>query len=438
MSALLHRLGSHEARARRSLNFTPSENMLSPLARVPLVTDSYSRYFFNHQELFGEWMFFGGLEAGLIEPEILRPLLQEMTGARYVDVRPISGLNCMTIAMAGLCPSGGTMFTVPESGGGHMSTTYVAARLGITTVPLPMRDTHGLDLEALERDLARHRPDLIYLDQSTQLFPIDPRPVRALIDATSPETVLHVDSSHTNGLILTGAMTNPLTAGAHTFGGSTHKTLPGPHKGFLATNDERLRDRIDAIAYHYVSHHHLGAVISLAITLLELRDCGGEVYGASILENARRFAEHLSAQGIPVAAPDQGFTRCHQVWAQTVDGVDAGSVAQRMHDSGILVNRLGGLPGLEGPAFRLSLAEMTRLGATGDDMKELASLFASFLSGDPVPDHHDRVQDLRKRLLGPAYCYGYEDLVEMGAPPGLLDLFSAVSRSVTHEGEPLR
>ncbi|MCY0933941.1 hypothetical protein [Streptomyces sp. H34-S4] len=337
----------------------------------------------------------------------------------------------MTIAMAGLCPAGGTMLTVPEDGGGHMSTVHVADRLGIRTLPIPMERTHHVDLCALESLLARSRPDLVYLDQSSQLFPIDPRPVRQLIDAVSPGTLLHVDSSHTNGLILGGALPNPLERGAHTFGGSTHKTLPGPHKGFLATNDERLRDRIDAIAYHYVSHHHLGAVVSLAITLVELRDCKGDDYARLVLANAHRFAAELWQRGIPVAEPDLGFTACHQVWVKPVPGTDAAKTAQLLEENGLLVNKLGGLPGIPGPAFRLSLAEATRLGATEADVDDLAGIFADLMSGK-TRDHEDDVRALRQRLSRPRFCYDYEDLRDMGAPVDMLRLFSSVTEAVSH------
>lgn len=428
---LLHTLNAHEKRARNSLNFTPSENTMSPLARLPMVLDTYSRYFFDHMSLFNEWLFFGGIEAGRIELDILKPLLQEMAGAQFVDVRPISGLNCMTIAMAGLCPSGGTMLTVPEESGGHMSTTHVAERLGIRTLPIPMAGTHYVDLPALEGLLAQSRPDLVYLDQSSQLFPVDPYPVRQLIDAVSPGTVLHLDSSHTNGLILGGALPNPLKRGAHTFGGSTHKTLPGPHKGFLATNDERLRDRIDAIAYHYVSHHHLGAVVSLAITLLELRDCNGEDYAHRVMANARRFARALWERGIPVAEPDLDFTACHQVWVKPVTHTDATKTARLLEENGLLVNKLTGLPGIPGPAFRLSLAEATRLGAKDGEVDDLARVFADLLT-DNTRDRHEDVLELRQRLSRPRYCYDYEDLRAMGAPADLLHLFSTVIDTVSH------
>lgn len=431
IGALLGTLQDHETRARRSFNFTPSENTLSPLARLPFVLDGYSRYFFDHMELFGEWMFFGGIEAGQLEPQLLKPMLSEMAAATHVDVRPISGLNCMTVAMAGLCPAGGTMYTVPVESGGHMSTTTVAGRLGIRTVPIPMAGHHAIDLDALADLLVADPPDLVYLDQSTQLFPLDPLPVRSLLDRHAPDALLHYDSSHVNGLILGGAIENPLLRGADTFGGSTHKTLPGPHKAFLATNDARAAELTDEIAYHFISHRQSAGIISLAITLLELRDCGGAIYAKQVMENALVFARTLHEAGVPVAAADEGFTACHQVWAGPAEGVSAATAGDRMFDQGLLVNRLGGLPGIDGTGFRFSLSELTRLGADASDAAEMADVFATLLTDRRgVADVSDRVASLRSRLSQPRYCFTRDELEDRGAPSELLELFTVIERLV--------
>src|SRR5205823_6268942 len=159
-----------------------------------------------------------------------------------------------------------------------------------------------IDMSGLEAELIKTRPAVVYSDQSTLLFPIDPRPLRELIDLVSPEIILHYDSSHVNGLILGDALFNPLERGAHSFGGSTHKTLPGPHKGFFATNDESLARRVQAASDHFVSHHHLADVVSLAVTLIEMQECSGDVYAHRVIANAQNFARVLFDQGICVAA----------------------------------------------------------------------------------------------------------------------------------------
>ncbi|MEU8606051.1 aminotransferase class I/II-fold pyridoxal phosphate-dependent enzyme [Streptomyces parvulus] len=421
---LLSLIGSHDARARRSINFTPSENVLSPLARVPFVSDIYARYFFDYFRT----SFVSGLDAGRVQMEILEPVLRQMARAEYVDVRPMSGMNCATIAIASLCRSGQTMLTVPVESGGHTSTGAIADRLGVRSLPIPMRDTHFVDVDGLGRLLAAERPALVYLDQSSLLFPADPRLIRDLIDGQSPETVFYVDSSHTNGLILAGALPSPLDQGAHAFGGSTHKTLPGPHKGFLATNDLELRDRIGSIAYHFVSQHHLAAAVSLAITLIEMRDCGGKEYGARVLENAQRFARGLSDHGIPVVRTDQGFTRCHQVWVLPPPGNDAAVLSRRLYEQGLLVNLFPDLPGVNQPVFRMSMAEMTRLGGTEREVDDLVGIFAKLLSSGRG-DLRAEVAVVKSRLSKPRYCYDYDQLAAVGVDSSLLSLFQRIEQN---------
>jgi glycine hydroxymethyltransferase len=397
---------------------------------MPFVMDAYSRYFFEHMRLFGEWFFFSGIEAGLIQAEVLEPLLRELAHAQYVDTRPISGLNCMTVAMAGLCRSGGTMLTVPAESGGHMSTTTVASRLGIRTLPIPMSETYFVDLDGLDRLLAAEQPDLIYIDQSNQLFPIDPKPIREVVDLRSPGTILHVDSSHINGLILGGALPNPLERGAHTFGGSTHKTLPGPHKGFLATNDPVLRDRIDAIAYHFISQHNLAATISLAITLVEFRECGGAEYAAGVLENSNRFVRGIAARGLQAAAAEHGFTGCHQSWIMPAAGVDPIAAAHRMYEQGLLVNRFNDLPGVDRPVFRMSMAEFTRMGGGSREVDDLVDVFAAFLNGAEA-DQRDRIAAIRSRLARPRYCFAADQLSQIGASEEFLNMFQCVEAGIS-------
>lgn len=112
-------LSSAERRARRSLSFTPPDNVMSPLARVPLVLNLSGRYFFDHMQKLGSWSFPGCLEGGATEHGVLLPMLRNLTGASYVDVRPLSGLNCMTVALSALCEPGDVIMSVPVESGGH-------------------------------------------------------------------------------------------------------------------------------------------------------------------------------------------------------------------------------------------------------------------------------------------------------------------------------
>lgn len=411
LSALLNRLQAHEHAASRAFNLTPSENRLSPLATLPFSLDIYSRYFLDDLRLFGEWCFPAGRHLGAIEHELLHPLLKRFTKSRFVNVRPISGLNCMTIAFAAWTQPGDKVLVLPSSAGGHASTRHVAKRFGLACIDLPFRDAFDIDEPALRTLLSREKIRLVYIDQSTHLFPLDPKPIRDIVDAVSAGTQIHYDSSHINGLIFGGAAPHPLERGAHSFGGSTHKTLPGPHKGFIATDSQPLADAFEAASDHFVSQHKTAEVVSLALTLMEFRDCGGDAYARQIVENARAFAHELAACGLRVASREATFTACHQVWVAAEPTISAATQSYRLEQAGIFANVFRRLPTVPTHAFRLSTAEFTRMGGNGTDARQLARAFTQALHGDTRAA--GKIAALRERLSTVRYCYGERDVLAL-------------------------
>jgi glycine/serine hydroxymethyltransferase len=298
-----------------------------------------------------------------------------------------------------------------------------------------MSSPYDVDLFALERALTDDPPALIYIDQSTVLFPVDPRPLRVIVDKHALSTRIHYDSSHLNGLILGRAMFNPLERGSHTFGGSTHKTLPGPHKGFLATGDAEIGMRIQAAENVLTSHHQPAAVVSLGITLLELLECGGQDYAQSVLVNARQLAQCLADGGLRVAGRRRGFTACHQVWIDPTSDDDGLDTTARLESSGIRVNRFRGLPGIPHAAYRLSAAELTRLGGGRAETEALADILIGLMTGGlSVSEARTRVHKIRGQLSRARYCFTEEDLVRIGLDDGLVELV----RQVEHLGSRFR
>lgn len=401
----------HDARVGQAINLVASENRLSPAARIALLSDVYGRYFLDDLKLFGTWCFHGGKQVCAIEHEILHPLLQRLARAEYVNTRPISGINCMAVALAATSEPGDSILTLAMAHGGHASTRVIAGQMGRKVHELPMLSPHDIDLDAFVHALESHDPALVYIDQATLLFPLDVAPLREAIDGLKSRAIVHYDSSHLNGLILGGATANPLERGAHMFGGSTHKTLPGPHKGFLVTNDERLASRIDVMASHLISHHHSGEAAALAITLAEFESCGGPVYSARVIENARAFAGKAHRGGLLVAEHDRGFTSCHQVWLTPPQELAIADLAVRLEACGIVVNSFQGLPGISAPSFRISLAEATRMGATTAEAEAIADLFVEIIgSPDAESDARTRGRRLASRLSVPHYCVKLHDI----------------------------
>jgi glycine hydroxymethyltransferase len=378
----------------------PSENMLPPLARLPLLSDLYSRYFFNDAEDPSDWRFPAARDAAALETQLTIPLLRRLARASHVNVRPISGLNAMTLTLAALAGSPGSPVVVlsPQLGG-HYATAALAARLGLQPVLMTGPDPHTPDLDRLSDLLGRHQPPLLYLDQSHGLVPFDIAAIVSAARQASPGTKVHADVSHWMGLTLGGALPNPLDAGADSFGGSTHKTFPGPQKGIIATNDAEIARLLRVAQPHVISSHHYGATCALGLALaLFAGRCPD--YPCTIIANARVLGVRLAEEGLPPEGAAFGYSKGHQLWVRTaVHGVTAADAAGRLAAAGIRVNFLTDLPGISEPALRLGLNEPTWLGLQTGDMPELASIMtAAIFATRPHRDLAERTAALRSRL----------------------------------------
>lgn len=394
---------------------TPSENRLSKFSTLPFQWDVHNRYAFNDPEGEGG-AFTGALAASRVENELLAPSLKRLGGAKFVNTRPISGLNCMVLAMSALAKKGSTVYVVPPAAGGHASTVAVANQLGLKPVAIPMVGPHEVDVEKLNQTIVKDRPELIYLDQSTGLAPIDVASIRNVVDSKSPITKIHYDTSHLNGLILFKALKNPLELGATSYGGSTHKTLPGPHKAFLLTNEEDIARQFLRATDIFVSQSHPSSTLALYFTLAELEECSGTEYASAVIRNARQLGSQLSLGGLTVPGSDFGYTRSHQVWVALTSETNKPELTARLRRGGLQANRFGALPGLPAGGLRLSTAEVTRMGGGPKHMEFIAEALAGAVMGDWSADRIRSVlTPVREATSKMQYCYPDEYLTRVAS-----------------------
>jgi glycine/serine hydroxymethyltransferase len=343
-------------------------------AKFPFLTDAIHRYCFASA---GEnWAWPGNQSLASIENDAADGL-RKLFHAKYVNLKPISGINCMAVALSALAERDGTIFSISATDGGHNSTRFLAERLGLINIPLPYRHGHrGIDVDRLASLASTVRgPKLVYLDQFMCLFPHD---LSTLREAVGPETHIHYDGSHVLGLIAGGQFQDPLSEGADSLAGSTHKTFPGPHKGILLTNSDRIRRRFDEHASYWVSHHHPADVAALAIAVTNFRDSGRE-YATRVVRNAQHLGAYLSERGFTVCAADLGFTRCHQLWIDIAPLMEPERASEILLSAGIVINAIE-IPYLETEfGLRLGVQEVTRLGMNVDEMRYLAQVFERLL-----------------------------------------------------------
>jgi glycine hydroxymethyltransferase len=376
------RLRVAEEEAGRCINLVPSENRLSPLARLPFHLDCYSRYFFNDAFDEGRWEFSGSRTSASVETGLTIAALRRLGQAEHVNVRPLSGLSAMLVAVAGLGGEpGATVVSVAPAAGGHYATGRLVTRLGYRSrlVGAGGVAAGGVDVEELRAVVAACRPSLVYLDVANTLRRLPVTEVVKAVREASPATLVHWDCSHSLGLVLAGVFENPLACGADSFGGSTHKTFPGPQKGVLATNSAEIAARLRDAQFFLISSHHFAATLSLGLALREFEHLAGARYGRTVLANAQTFAEALAERGFVVERVSPGsFTETHQVWVRSRD---PHGFNQRMYRAGIRANVQDNLPGI-GVGVRLGVNELTHLGARREHIVALADAMAAADAGE--------------------------------------------------------
>ncbi|MEV6409929.1 hypothetical protein [Kribbella sp. NPDC051718] len=378
-----------------ALNLVPSENRLSPLARMPLSTDFYNRYFFNDELRDDFWEFRGGEDIGAIERDFVLPNLAELArvGDReiYVNARPISGLSAMLMTVSAQAgPSGTPVAYVARSTGGHFATESLISRLGF--VPRAVRFDRGQpDESSFRAALDDQQVKLLYLDLQNFVGAVDVAATVALAKAINPGLRIHVDASHTLGLVFGGVLANPLAVGADSFGGSTHKSFPGPQKGVLFTGETEIRQRFLSAQFDLVSSHHFAETVALGIAACEFRHFG-PAYARQVVANAKHLAAELAERGFTVHDADSIAT--HQIWVPPNDDFSIWRFTQEVKFAGIRLNVQTDLPGIPGPCLRLGTNEVTFLGAGPESMMLLAETLADARdNGVCKPHARDRIRE---------------------------------------------
>ncbi len=383
-----------------TINLIASENVMSPLAEVLYMNDIAGRYEegLPHKRYYRGTRYIDELEVMLTEA------FSSMLGARYVDVRPLSGTLANLAVYHGVMPNGGTMLAVPTACGGHISHNPVGGPrlLKIRVVELPWdNEAFNIDVDGARKLAVAERPSLIVLGASLYLFPHPIREVRDIADEVG--AILLHDTAHVLGLVLGGRFPNPLSEGAHLLSSSTHKTFPGPQGGLIAGNvDEDLEKSIrQAVFPGLVSNYHAHRYAPTLVTAMEMEEFGKQ-YADQTVRNAKRLGEALHNEGLKVVAVDRGFTETHQVAVDVSDRGGGEKASALLEEANIIVNK-NMLPwdksALRPSGIRIGVQEVTRWGMTEDDMEYVGRLVADVLvRGEDPAAVRRKVAEFRSRF----------------------------------------
>jgi glycine hydroxymethyltransferase len=373
---------SRAVHERECINLNPAGNVMNPRAEALLARGLGSRPSLGYPRAKQET----GLEAIERIEAIAAALAAEIFGARFVEFRVGSGALANLYAFMAMTKPGDAIIAPSAPMGGHVSHhgAGAAGLHGLTSHPAPT-DPRSLvvDLARLRALALEHRPRLITLGASFNLFAQPIREVRRIADEIGA-WVLY-DAAHMSGPIAGRAWQQPLEEGAHVMTMSTYKSLGGPAGGLILTNEPTLAERLETIAFPgLTANFDVARAAALAMTLLDWK-VHGRAYAQAMLAAAAALAGSLDRAGVPIFASDRGCTSSH-LFVMVAAGYGGGqTAARRLRRANILAH--GGalpLPPVEGDlnGIRLGTPEIVRWGMMVEDMTPLAGLVARALRGD--------------------------------------------------------
>ncbi|MBW3658848.1 MAG: DegT/DnrJ/EryC1/StrS family aminotransferase [Actinobacteria bacterium] len=366
------------------VNLNPATNTMNPDAEAALASRLGTRPSLGHPGDKYEM----GLEA-IEEIEVMAAeLARRVFRAPYVELRVGSGALANLYAFMATCRAGDTVIVPPPAIAGHVThqPAGAAGLYGVEIVEAPIDPSrYSVDVTALAELAARVRPRLITIGGSLNLRPHPVREIRAIADDVGAYVLF--DAAHLAGLIAGDAWPNPLEEGAHLLSMSTYKSLAGPPSGLLATSDEALARRVDAIAYPgMTANFDAGKTAALAITLLDWLAVGDD-HAAAMVAMAAALAEACLDEGLPVHTLDGTATTSHAFAIEAARWGGGQAMARRLRDANLLTSGIG-LPVADVPGdlngLRVGTPELVRWGVVPEHAPELAGLLARALADEPA------------------------------------------------------
>jgi glycine hydroxymethyltransferase len=418
-------LMEHHDWFKKSIPLIASENITSPAVDEACASDFSHRY---AEGWSGQRVYAGCTYIDQIE-DICMELAKEYYSCLHADVRPISGVVAnLVMYNAFTSDNNGKMCCMSIVRGGHISHGPRFAKSGReiygtagTTRGLTVEylafddDEMNLDIDASAKIIREFEPELVLFGGSVFLFP---HPVKELGEvAKEVGAYVGYDAAHVAGLIGSGYFQDPLREGADAMTMSTHKTLPGPQHGMLASNREDLIDTLRSCAFPaLLSNHHLHNVAGLAITLAEMLEYGKD-YHKNVIENAKALGQALHERGFKVLMEHKGFTESHQIVVDITEFEKTiglgGDIERLLEKANIILNR-NLLPydisqgrHYQNPGgLRIGTSEITRLGMGKSEMVDIAELIKKLVIDKEDPKKiRTEVIDFRGDFQEIQFCF---------------------------------
>lgn len=306
--------------------------------------------------------------------QLTREIVKEVFQCEECDVRPISGLNGMTILLASLMEKDDVLFKMHDLHGGHLSTAPLADRMQIKYQSMMLGKDYRLDIDHFYKLCKDEKPNLVFLDSSYVLFPY---PLQEIREIVGKDTIIIYDASHFISIIAANKFQNPFSEGVDIIHATTHKSLWGPQKSMILYKEKNeLVSKVENYMKDWVSNTHLHHIFALYIAMLEYKHFG-QAYGQKLQLNAQYFAKCLDKYGLNVIGKEHGYTESNQLWVNFNTKEEAIAQFKKLEKINVSSNVIFLPHGQWG--WRVGLNELTRLGASNDDLDHLAKIISDLV-----------------------------------------------------------
>jgi glycine hydroxymethyltransferase len=365
-----------------NINLIPSENILTSNVRKAFLFDVGNRYHLPTNYLNNTTPSRKELHNYLIK---LTKRMRNYYNCEWIDLRPISGLNMMSTLLGALNDDFKYFASLGRSLGGHSVTQSLAKKFGYDVSNIPSKN-NSFDFEEIKKLSEKNSGTFFYIDHSICLEIFD---VKKFLSVLRKEDILFYDISHLN--IFWAYEVEKIRDSRLLFGGTFHKSFPGPHKAFVgAYLKNKYVQKISDFLNISVSSPHISNYIALDFALKTMESVG-KTYKEKIVYNANILAKALDKHYEVAKINSNEYTRTHQIWVKVSD---FNKFTYDCAKIGLSVYR-NYIPIWDGYHMRLGVQEITYMGMSEEHIKIIAK--AIILANKN--NQHSKAKRLIKQLI---------------------------------------
>jgi len=370
------------SRQRQTLEMIASENF-APRAVLEcqgsVLTNKYAEGYPGKR-------YYGGCEHVDVSEQLAIDRALALFGGEHANVQPHSGAQANAAVFHALLEPGDTIMGLELAHGGHLThgmKLNVSGRLHKVVAYGVDRDTHRIDMDALERAARECRPTLIIAGWSA--YPRHLDFARFAQIAEDVGALLMVDMAHFAGLVAAGLHPNPVPF-ADVVTTTVHKTLGGARGGIIICKQEHAK-KINSAVFPGQQGGPLEHVIAgKAVALKIAASDAFRERQQRTLAGARAIADQLARAGHGIRVLTGG-TDVHLVVVDLRESaIDGKQAEDRLHEIGITVNRnavpFDPRPPMISSGLRVGTSALATRGVQVEEFEELGRIIAAALGPD--------------------------------------------------------